>query len=171
MLAGTVLLAGLVAGGVVSRVAPTDKLQVSATALSGTGLSLASAGGSTNSNRSPVFLDVEAGFTHPSIPWLEFTPALLLEAEGRVGFGIEPKLRAFLPVRKLSVFGVVGLPVFVAPYSLLGARAGVGLAVHVHRHFAVTAEASAAVFFWGTDLMSDSILAKLDLAAGVRIPF
>ncbi len=171
MLAATAVLAGVVAGGLVSRVAPAEKLGLSATAMSGTGLSLASAGGGTISNRSPVFLDVEVGFTHPSLPWLEFTPALLLEAEGRVGFGLEPKVRAFLPVRKVSVFGVLGLPVFVAPYSLLGASAGAGLAIHVHRHFAVVAEATASVFFWGSDLMSDSILSKLDVAVGIRIPF
>jgi hypothetical protein len=152
-------------------VAPAPKFGISSTVTTGTGISVASSGGGTLTERSPTFLSVEVGFTHPSLQWLEVSPGLLLEVEGRVGVGLNPKLRAILPLRRVRLYGFVGLPVFVAPYSLVGAQAGPGLAIHVHKHFAFVGEASTMVYFWGSDLMDDSILAKFDLALGLRVVF
>jgi hypothetical protein len=164
-------LAAVVAGGVTSRVPPADRLRVSGTVTAGTGLSLAGAGGHTLSARSPIFLQIEAGFTHPSLPWIEFSPAILLELENRVGVGVNPKVRAFLPLRGPRIYGIVGLPVFIAPYSLLGVQGGMGLAVHVHDHLALVAEVTAAAYFWGSDLMRGGALGKLDVACGLRVVF
>ncbi len=171
MLLSAMLASGMMAGGVVSRVAPAEKLQLTGTVTTGTGLSMASAGGETLAERSPTFLNVEVGFTHPSIPWFEISPGLMLELEGRVGVGINPKFRAVLPFRRARVYGLVGVPIFFAPYSLLGVQGGAGFAVSVHPHVALVSELSASAFFWGSDLMDDSILGKLDFAFGVRVMF
>lgn len=173
MIAGAtvLLLAGVVAGGVTSRLPPAEKLTVTAAASSGTGVSVASPGGGTLSGRAPTYLRAEVGFIHPSLPWLEFSPGIWMEVEGRVDFGIVPRLRALLPGRRFFPYGTLGVPVVVAPFSLLGVEAGFGAAFTVHRHLAITVETTATTFFWGSDLMKGSILARFDAGLGLRVPF
>lgn len=165
------LAAGLWAGGVTGSLPPADKLTVTAAASSGTGVAVASPGGGTLSGRAPVFLRAEVGFIHPQARWLEFSPGIWMEVEGRVGFGIVPRLRALLPRRRFYPYATVSVPVVVAPYSLLGVEAGFGAAFTVHRHLALTLETTATTFFWGSDLMKGSILARFDAGLGVRVPF
>jgi len=163
--------ATVLAGGVVGGLPPAEKLTVTAAASSGTGVAVASPGGGTLSGRAPVYLRAEVGFIHPAVRWLEFSPGIWMEVEGRVGFGIVPRLRALLPGRRFFPYGTVSLPVVVAPYSLLGVEAGFGAAFAVHRHLAIAVEATATTFFWGSDLMKGSILARFDAGLGVRVPF
>ena len=165
------VMSTVIAGGMVGKVGAVDKLQISATATAGTGLSIAGDGGQTLATRSPAFLNLDVGFTHPQIPWLELAPGVMLELEGRVGFGLLPKVRAFVPWKRFRPFGLLALPVFVAPYSLLGVQGGVGLAVVIHERVALVTEGSATAYFWGSDLIDGGALGKLDLVGGVRVMF
>ncbi len=171
MIASTIPLACVLAGGVVGGVAPAEKMHVSTTIMAGTGLSLAGSDGVTYGRRSPAFLLAEVGLRHPDLMWLEFAPALLLEMEGRVGFGLLPRVRAFVPTKRLHPYGVLGLPIFVAPYSMLGVQAGFGFTLDLHKRVALVAEFTGNVFFWGSDLMTSSVLGKLDSSFGVRVHF
>jgi hypothetical protein len=96
---------------------------------------------------------------------------LLLEVEGRVGFGVLPRVRAFVPTRRVKPYGVLGVPIFIAPYSLVGIQAGCGVSIELHRRVALVLEFTGNAFVWGSDLMTGAVLGKLDEAAGVRVSF
>ena len=96
---------------------------------------------------------------------------MLLEVEGRVGFGVLPRVRAFVPTKRVKPYGVVGVPIFVAPYSLVGVQAGFGISIELHRRVAVVAEFTGNAYVWGSDLMNKSVLGKLDESFGVRVQF
>jgi hypothetical protein len=171
VIASTIPLVCVLGGGVVGGVAPAEKMHVSSTLMAGTGLSLTGSDGRTYWRRSPAFLLAEVGLRHPDLMWLEFAPALLLEVEGRVGFGLLPRVRAFVPTKRLHPYGVLGIPIFVAPYSLLGVQAGFGFTLDLHKRVALVAEFTGNVYVWGSDLMTKSVLGKLDSALGVRVNF
>lgn len=170
----TLAQAGLLCA-VFGTVGQADKLQVSAGASAGTGISLTGSGGKTYAKRSPAFLIGEVGIIHPSIPWLEFVPSVMLELEGRVGVALLPKIRAYVPGKRVRFWGIAAVPVFVAPYSMVGVQGGFGLSVALHRRVAVFGEFTASAYVWGTDLMNNAdnsaALGKLDQAFGVRVFF
>lgn len=171
MIASTLPLVCALAGGVIGKLAPADKIHVSATIMAGTGMSLTGSGGRTYGARSPVFLIAEVGLRHPDLMWLEFAPTLVLEVEGRVGLGLLPRVRAFVPTRRVQPYGVLGVPIFIAPYSLVGIQAGFGLKIDLHKRIALVVELTGNVFVWGSDLMTSSVLGKLDESLGVRVSF
>jgi hypothetical protein len=178
MLASTLLSHVLVMGGPIAALPPAEKMQVSATVSAGSGMSITGSGGTTFARRSPAFLHVDVGLIHPQLAWLEFAPTAMLELEGRVSFGVMPKLRAFVPFRgrngkpsRILAFGSLGVPVFVVPFTLVGVQAGVGLGVQVHERFAIVVEGTGAGYFLGSDLMEDAALGKLDAQAGLRVRF
>lgn len=168
---GSWLAATVICGGAVGSVGPAEKLQISASVLAGTGISLAGVAKKTYAARSPAFLLAEVGFVHPQIEWLEFAPTIALEVEGRVGVGLMPKLRARLPGKRVRLWAVGALPIFFAPYSLLGIQGGAGLSVAIHKRLALVGEFTGTGFVWGSDLMKGSALAKLDTTVGVRMNF
>lgn len=158
-------------GGAIASVGPAEKLEVTASVMAGTGTSLAGMAGKTYGKRSPTFLLGEVAFVHPDLSWLEFAPTIALEVEGRVGVGLVPKLRARLPGKRVRLWAVVALPIFVAPYSLLGIQGGAGISVNLHKRVALIAEFTGTGFVWGSDLMNNYSLAKLDQSFGVRLRF
>lgn len=167
----TLLLATVLCGGLYPNVSPTDKLQVSATVMGGTGLSLAGVGKQTYAARSPAFIIAEVGLVHPQVEWLELAPSVMLEVEGRVGFALLPKVRARLPGKRARLYAVGGLPIFVAPYSMLGIQAGFGISIALHKRIALVAEGTATAYVWGSDLMKKSALGKLDGQLGIKVTF
>jgi hypothetical protein len=144
---------------------------VTTTALTGTGLALAPGPYGTLARRSPVSLSLDAAFRHPEFSWLEFSPAVLLELEGRVAFGLALRMRAYAPTRKFDCYVYAGVPAYVAPYTLLGAQIGIGFAFPIHPHVALMTEQSATVFFLGSDLTSADVMAKLDVFGGIRVRY
>jgi len=161
----------VLAGGVVASLPPAEKLEVSAMLGVSSGVSLAGPSGTTFSRRSPTMLTFEVGITHPRVPWLEVSPGFLLEVEGRVGFGIQAQVRMSLPHGRIRPYALLGIPAFLAPYTLLGAEAGAGVLGVLHRHFGVALELTATAFFLGDDLMAKSALAKIDATLGFRAAF
>ena len=172
MIASTIPLVCVLGGGVVGSVAPAEKIHVSTTIQAGTGLSLVGSDGHTYGRSSPAFLLAEVGLRPPDLMWLEFAPTLMLEVEGRVGFGVMPRVRAFVPkTKRFKPYGLLGLPIFVAPYSMLGVQAGFGFALELHKRVALVAEFTGTAYVWGSDLMTKSVLGKLDESFGVRVNF
>lgn len=145
--------------------------KVSATALAVTGASMAPGGERTHVMRSPAMLLFDLGFFHPEHQWLEFSPSIMMEFERGQNFGLGFRLRAFTALGPLRVYALGGLEAFVAPRKLLGARLGAGLAVPLHRHFAIAAEFGPAFYFGGDDIADRSSLIKLDGGAGIRVNF
>jgi hypothetical protein len=102
---------------------------------------------------------------------LELAPTIALEVEGRVGVALMPKLRARLPGKRVRIWALAGLPIFFAPYSLLGIQGGAGISLALHKRFALVGEVTATGFVWGSDLMDGGSLVKLDQQLGVRVTF
>ncbi len=161
---------------VFGTVGQAEKLSIGAGASAGTGLSLTGSGGKTYTKRSPAFLIGEVGIIHPSIPWLEFVPSVMLELEGRVGVALVPKVRAYIPGgKRVRFWGIAAVPIFVAPYSLVGIQGGAGVSLSLHQRVALFGEFTAGAYVWGTDLMNGSdhsaALGKIDESLGVRVYF
>ena len=165
------MLATVLCGGALPGLATAERLEVSASVLAGTGISLAGSGGKTFARRSPTFLQAEVGLVHPQLPWLELAPTLMLEIDGRIGFGIAPKLRARLPGKRVRAYGVVAMPLFVVPYTLLGVQAGGGLMVALHRRVGLLAEFTGGAYVWGSDLMPNAALGPFNASLGMRVNF
>jgi len=172
LLSPLLLNSTLLAGGLTQSMAPAESVDITARLTSGTGLSVAGASGQSLTARSPAFLVAEAGIRPSNLSWLELTGGFTMEMEGRVSFGLLGRARAHIPSRRrVGGYGLVGVPLFVHPFSLVGAQVGLGTAVDVHRNVALVAEGTASVFFAGSDLMKGSALAKFDLAFGLEIKF
>jgi hypothetical protein len=167
----TLVIASVLCGGLYGNVAPAEKLQVSATVMAGTGISLVGVNKHTYADRSPTFLIGEVGIVHPQVDWLELAPSMMLEVEGRVGVALLPKIRARLPGKRVRLWALAGLPIFVAPYSMLGVQAGFGLSIALHKRIALVGEFSASAYVWGSDLMKKSALGKLDETFGIKVTF
>ena len=159
------------AGGLTQSVAPAEHVEYTARASAGSGVSLAGADGKTLAARSPTFLVMEAGLRLDNLAWLELNGGLMLEVEGRVSVGVVPRVRAYLPTRRLKLYGLAGAPFVVYPFTLFGAQGGMGLQFDVHKHVGVLVEFVGTGFFGGSDLMAGSALGKLDAVAGVRLAF
>jgi len=144
---------------------------VSGTALIASGASIAQGADGANANVSPAMLTVDAGFSHPELPWLEMAPGMMLELERGVSFGVAFRMRAFLLTRRIRPYAMVGLPAFVAPHTLFGAQVAGGVAFKLHRVFAIAAEFGPTVFFAGNDLTEGGVLVKADGALGIRVGF
>ena len=146
-------------------------IRVSGTALVASGASIAPGPEGANATVSPAMLAVDAGFSHPELPWLELGPGMMLELERGVTFGVAFRMRAFVPTRRIRPYAMVGVPAFVAPRTLFGAQVAGGVAFKLHRLFAITAEFGPTVFFAGNDLTEGGVLVKADGALGVRVGF
>lgn len=146
-------------------------IRVSGTALVATGASVAQGADGANANVSPAMLTVDAGFSHPELPWLEMGPGMMLELERGVTFGVALRMRAFLLTRRIRPYAMVGGAAFVAPQTLFGAQVAGGVAFKLHRVFAIAAEFGPTVFFAGNDLTDGGVLVKVDGALGIRVGF
>ena len=146
-------------------------IRVSGTALVATGASIAQGANGANANVSPAMLAVDAGFSHPELPWLEMGPGMMLELERGVTFGLAFRVRAFLPTRRIRPYAMVAAPAFIAPQTLFGAQVAGGVAFKLHRVFAIAAEFGPTVFFAGNDLTDGGVLVKADAALGFRVGF
>ncbi|GEM_PF-3236109 len=162
-----------VAGGLTASIAPAETAKINASVASGTGLSLSGAAGESLSRRSPTFVNLDVGYTLDSLPWLEFAPAIHIEIEGRVGLGVLPRIRAYLPenhpaYRLYASLGALGI---LHPYTLYGIQGAVGSVIMLGRQFALVPEVSLTGFAAGTDLMKDGALAKFDVSLAIRLNF
>ncbi len=171
------LWALLIAGGPTPNISPAQDLEISGSASVGSGTSVTGSAGKTYTRRSPLFLNVDLGFKHPRVRWLEFAPTLMLEFEGRVAIGGNPRLRMLLRpaqsglMSRFHPFGIVGAPVFLFPYKLVGAQAGAGIHIDLVGRLGVLVQVTPTVFFLGDDLMNDAALGKIDLDVGLRVRF
>jgi hypothetical protein len=169
LLTGAVLLAS----PEVEAATTTGRLgRVTTTFVGGAGVSTAPGHGGSLVRRSPASLTADVAFRHPEFQWLEFSPAIVLELEGRVGVGFGMRLRAYFPVHEsLDLYAVTGLLGYVAPYTLLGGQVGLGMAYPLHPRFAFVIENSVQAFFAGNDLTDAKVLSKVDFYGGFRVRY
>ncbi len=141
----------------------------------GSGLSMGTgpSGERTNANltlrRTPIFLEAEARTWVDAAPDPVLGAALRVEVDGRVSVGIVPRAALMRHLGASEVRLFVGVPFFFAPFSLLGAEAGAALAIPLGERFALGTSIRLDVFFWGSDLPSNTAVVDLDLSVGLEV--
>lgn len=167
-----VLSASLYAGGLTDSIMPDPDVRYAVFAGLGTGMSMSGQADGRISTRSPMFLNLGASATLSQLPWLSFDCAVLFEFEKRVGFGFAPRLRAQLASgARYKLSAGLALPVFAAPYTLLGVAAFGRAQVKVLPKMTLYAEPTVTSFIAGTDLVKGQGLMKMDMVLGVNFPF
>lgn len=141
----------------------------------GSGLSMGTGAGGdgTDANvtlrRTPIFIEAEAR------TWIDATPdpvlgaALRVEVDGRASVAVVPRAALMRPLGAGELRLFVGVPFFFAPFSMLGGEAGAALAIPLGERFALSTSFRVDVFFWGSDLPSDTAIVDLDLAVGLEV--
>ena len=125
-----------------------------------------------------MILDIDVGLVFDKEWEMEWTPSIILELGGRVAVGVNPSVKRFIKLtekegwlKKMSIYGGVGIPFIFAPYTLLGAEAAVGVTYEFFPNFAPVVELHTDVFFAGNDLPDGSVLVKIDFTLGIRYNF
>lgn len=150
------------------RLAGAQRLHPVLTVASGTGISLGDGRDGIIRKRSPIFLDVDVGLIFDGDYAMEWTPSLIMELEDKISVGVNPSLKRVYRWRRWSFYAGLGFPFFFAPFTLLGAEAALGASYHLFSRFGLTLEVHCDLFFVGSDLPDDSVLAKMDISLGVR---
>lgn len=167
-IASALLLLGLL----LPAAASAQSVTVRVGAAAGTGLELAGGGaGGTGLRRSPTFVTLNGGVMLDNETRFELGAALLLELEGRVGVAVEPQLRIHAPGRRFRGYLVVGVPIFVAPYTLFGVSAGPGVSFSPLPALFIFSELALRAYPFGNDLPQGAVLFHGDLSLGVRYAF
>lgn len=159
------------AGGLTDSMHPEEDLKFSVFGGIGTGMSMAGQGPDRLKTRSPFYLNLGASAVFSQLHWLRFDGALLFEFEKRIGFGFQPRLAARLLFGpRYQISAGVAMPVFVAPYTLLGLSSFARAQVKVHPKVHVFVEPTITAYIAGTDLVKGQGLLKMDLVLGLNIP-
>lgn len=145
-----------------------QELQPILTLSGGSGLSLGQGEEGVLKRRSPIFLDIDVGLIFDGDESLEWTPSLIMELEQKVSVGVNPSLKRVYKFRKLGIYGGLGFPFYFAPFTLLGVEAALGATYPLRPRLGLAFEIHTDVFFAGSDLPDDSVLAKMDLSLGIR---
>ncbi|MCU0661936.1 MAG: hypothetical protein MUC50_06375 [Myxococcota bacterium] len=137
----------------------------------GSGLSFGSGNGRAVVLPSPFYIDADIIYSNDESPTIEYVVGLQAELQGRVSAGVVPQIRLTSPPRKLLVYGLLGAPIIIAPFTLFGVEGGVGVLWRVVGRIGVFAEVVLDLFPWGSDLPQHGILTQLDANVGVRVKF
>lgn len=143
----------------------------------GTGVSLGGGRAGVIAQVSPMTLDIDVGIVFDKEWNMEWTPSIILEIGGRVAVGVNPSLKRFIKIsekgwlKKMSIYGGIGIPFIFSPYTLLGAEVAAGVTYEFFPNFAPVVELHTDVFFAGNDLPDGSVLVKIDFTLGVRYNF
>lgn len=147
--------------------------EIAASVFVGSGVSVGTGGNGerarTATRRSPTFLDLELGTWNPERPDPVLGAALRLELDGRVAIGIVPRAGVRRRRGALELRAGFGLPIFVAPFSLVGAEVATGLGIALGGGFAFVSDVVIGGYFWGSDLPSNAALVKVDLRIGLEL--
>lgn len=168
LLLGALVLALLLLGGSAAR---AQSVTVKLGAGVGSGLEIGR-GQSVGLRRSPIFVVVNGGLLFDNDQRFEVGAALLMELEGRVGVAVEPQGRLNLPASgRVSGFAVLGVPLFLSPYTLYGVSIGGGVNLRLWQRFSAFVEAAFRYYPFGNDLPEGGNLFHLDGVLGVRHAF
>lgn len=166
------LSASLYAGGLTDSIMPDPDIRYAVFAGLGTGMSMSGQGEGQLSTRSPFFMNLGASATLSQLSWLSFDCAVLFEFEKRVGFGFAPRVRANLASgSRYKLSAGLAMPVFAAPYTLLGVSAFGRAQVKVLPQLTLYAEPTVTAYIAGTDLVKGQGLMKMDMVLGLNFPF
>ncbi len=138
----------------------------------GSGLEIGGGGGAgVVLHHSPTFTMLDIGLRLDNDQRFELGAALLLEVEGRVGVGVEPRLRINVAGKRLRPYLVAGVPIFFAPYTLYGLSIGPGANYTAWGALNIFGEVLVRAYPFGNDLPDNAALFHVDVVLGVRHAF
>jgi hypothetical protein len=169
-LVGALWLVGAL-GALGARPAAAQSLDVRLdSALSG-GLMVGSAGRETIVGASPMLMDFDAAFIFDGDESVEWVLGALMQMQYTPAFGLNPQVRLRRHAGPFETFAGVGVPVYVAPLTRLGAEVNLGGAFPKDAPLALVASVSATTFFMGADLPEGSAVFTFNGAVGLRLTF
>ena len=142
-----------------------------AAASAGSGLSFGPGDGRTVVMMSPMYVDLDFIYANDERPQFEMGVGLQAELQGRVSAGVIPQLRYTSGPGTLMWYGIIGVPLVVAPFALFGVEAGGGILWRFDDRFGVFGEMVIDYFFLGSDLQESGVLIQTDINAGIRVRF
>jgi hypothetical protein len=152
--------------------AHAQRLQIQASALGGTGISLGMGDAATVARRNATSVAVQASFSNSETPSLRYGVALRAEVEGKVTFGFVPQIYYLRALGSRVAIGAVGgIPIIVAPRTLYGIEAGMHIEISIIRWLSVCAQVVASFYPFGSDLPDDSFLFMVQGYAGLEFHF
>lgn len=137
----------------------------------GSGLSFGSGNGETVVLPSPIYIDADIIYSNDESPTMEYVVGFQAELQGRVSAGVVPQIRLTSPPTNFVVYGILGAPIVIAPFTLFGVEGGAGVLWRVYGRLGVFAEVVLDLFPWGSDLPEHGILTQLDANIGIRMKF
>jgi hypothetical protein len=137
----------------------------------GSGVSFGTGNAQTVVLMSPIYIDIDIIISTDELPKLEYAVAFQAEVQGRVSAGIIPQLRFSNGHDKWRLYGLIGVPIFVAPFTMLGVEAGGGVSWRIAEHFGLYGEVVVDLFLTGSDLQEDGMAVRLDGCLGARVAF
>lgn len=172
-LAGAItLLFAIPAAILAPGIAGAQTLDVVVDATVGSGVLLGAGDDGAAVKRTPVYLELEAGFVFDRDATVEYVLGAVAQLEDTPALGFTPQVRLLRPYGQITGFISAGVPVFVFPFTRFGLEAGGGAFYPViPERFAVEAQLQIDAFFGGSDLPSDTTVLMFNLGVGGRIWF
>ena len=138
----------------------------------GSGVLLGAGDDGTAVGRTPIYLELEAGFIFDRDTSVEYTLGAVAQLEDTPGIGFTPQVKLLRPFGQITGFVSAGVPVFVFPFTRFGLEAGGGAFYPIiENRFAVEAQLQVDAFFGGSDLPADSTVLMFNLGLGGRVWF
>ncbi|MCG8553708.1 MAG: hypothetical protein MJD61_00245 [Proteobacteria bacterium] len=146
-----------------------QRLKTTGTLGVGSGLSWGNAdGNATVTKRTPLFLEMGVRLVNDEKPKLVWSGALRAEIAGRTSVAVVPRVELMRPAGSLVLHASAGTPVFLAPFTLVGAETALAGSMDFGGA-SVYATLMLDAFVFGTDLPHNSSLIMLNLMLGAFV--
>ncbi len=163
------VLVGLAA--FVPAAASAQTLDLSVDTALGSGVMAGRGDGETVARRTPMYLEVQTWGVIDGDVDTEYGLGLTMQLEGTPALAVTPQVRLLRPVGPVRLFTGLGVPLFVTPFTRLGAEVLGGVIYDLSEAFALLAEGQIDVYFAGSDLPDDGTVVQFNLGLGGRIRF
>ncbi len=123
----------------------------------------------TVSRRSPMFVDASLRTWSDEAPTLRWGASLRLEIEGRTSLGVVPRVEIAKKLGDLTITPGVGVPLFFAPFSMLGVEVSTGVLLPLSDTFGISGTAMFDGYFFGSDVPENSAVIMFNLMLGATL--
>ena len=151
--------------------AEAQSLDLNLDAAAASGVTFGTSGNSTYSDRTPLYLNVDAALVFDNDETFEWVIGTMIQVEGQPAIAINPKVRLVKALDRFDIFAEAGLPWFIVPFRRLGFEIGVGSLIPVNDALSLVAGISIQTFFAGADVPDDTAVLAITGRFGGRIAF
>lgn len=136
------------------------------------GVALGQGDDGTAVGRTPLLVELEAGFIFDGDRSVEWVLGSIIQLEDTPGVGLVPQVRLLAPFGVVDGFVSAGVPAYLFPFTRFGLEIGGGaLFPVVPDRFALVGQLAFDVFFGGSDVPADTTVLMFNLGLGGRVYF